>query len=336
MLLWLLIAVLFTPVLCMDGAPPPDAALAATGAAIVVERLRNEILRRMRRQLKAKQQWAGMLSSWQSPPKPEQQGSKRSNADSATSNQPTTKKPKSAPKPKIDRDARDPGRPFLDAWKTDEEFKDWLEVDANGYVRCSACIAQNKNTNLGEQGGKPVSDAWVRTQLTQHAAGQKHKHAMKERKEDQTAAAALKQGRLSALAQVRSALLVVIQLVYWLCYESVAMLKLESLYQMVRSLPVVSKAFKLLPMHYCNHVRCREFVMALSATIKQELWADILNSPFVSILIDESTDISTSENLIIYFIYEKYGLPVSSYVSLLHAPAVDATSITESLLTFFK
>ena len=113
------------------------------------------------------------------------------------------------------------------------------------------------------------------------------------------------------------------------------MLKLASLYDMVRNLPVVPSSVKLLPPMYSNAARCREFVMALSTAIKQELWADISNSPFVSVLIDESTDISTSENLIIYFIYVKDGLAVASYISLVHAAAVDAESITESLLTFF-
>ena len=105
---------------------------------------------------------------------------------------------------------------------------------------------------------------------------------------------------------------------------------------MVRNLPIVGPEFKLLPMHYCNSARCREFAMSLSAAIKGCLWEDILASPFVTVLIDESTDISTSENFVVYFIYLKNGRSVASYVTLVHVAAVDAESIADSLFTFFE
>ena len=330
MLLWLAIAaVLIASVLCVDEGAPPETLINAAAAAVVIDRLRAEILRRIRRNIQNRQQWQGKLSAWKPPPKEPPRVS--------TAEKKRTVSASVAPKPKkarIDRNDRDPDRPFQDAWLQDDEFKDWLEIDADGYVRCGACIRCDKNTNLGLQGGKPVSDPWKRTQLTQHC-GDKHKDAIRQRNEDREAARNLKTSRLNALKSVCSALGVIIRLVYWLCLEGVAMLKLASLYDMVRNLPVVPSSVKLLPPMYSNAARCREFVMALSTAIKQELWADISNSPFVSVLIDESTDISTSENLIIYFIYVKDGLAVASYISLVHATAVDAESITESLLTFF-
>ena len=76
--------------------------------------------------------------------------------------------------------------------------------------------------------------------------------------------------------------------------------------------------------------------MTLSGTLKGRLWRDIKASPFVSVMINESTDISSSENLIIYIVYLKAGRAKVTYVQLLHAPAVDAESITESLLTFLQ
>ena len=85
---------------------------------------------------------------------------------------------------------------------------------------------------------------------------------------------------------------------------------------------------------YVNAARCREFAMSLSSTLKGYLWKDNLASPFVSVLIDESTDISTSENMIIYLIYLKAGVAVVTYVGIVHVPAVDAESITDTLLTF--
>jgi hypothetical protein len=76
--------------------------------------------------------------------------------------------------------------------------------------------------------------------------------------------------------------------------------------------------------------------MSLSSILKGDLWADLLASPFVSVLIDESTDVSTSENMIIYFIYLKAGVAVVTYAGMVHVPAVDAEAITETLLTYFQ
>ena len=78
--------------------------------------------------------------------------------------------------------------------------------------------------------------------------------------------------------------------------------------------------------------------MALSSTLKGLLWEDILASPFVSVLIDASTDISTSENMIMNMIivYQKNGRQKVTYVELLHATEVDAEAITDALLDFFS
>ena len=84
-----------------------------------------------------------------------------------------------------------------------------------------------------------------------------------------------------------------------------------------------------------NAARRREFAMSLGAGLKSYLWSDIIASPFVFVLIDESTDISTSENMIIYFIHLKGDEAIVSYVGMVHMSAVDAQAITNTLLTFF-
>ena len=282
---WLVIVLWLIPVAATNDAEVAEKTFALALSAYTLERVRaclRSWCRTIRNKQAAKQWTSGGLKGWKPPPKPLDK--KRPAEDVA----PASTAPHSIPKkPRLDREARHDERPFQDSWLKDPEFNGWLEVDANGYVRCSACVAEKKNTNLGIQGGKAVSDSWVRTQLTQHANGEKHKEAVRDRTEHQSAASQLRKCRLNALSKVRDVLLVVIRCVYWLCFESVAMLKLESLYQMIRNLPSFPASFKLLPMHYCNPARCREFVMALSTAIKQELWSDILASPFVSILIDD-------------------------------------------------
>jgi hypothetical protein len=89
-------------------------------------------------------------------------------------------------------------------------------------------------------------------------------------------------------------------------------------------------------MNYVNAARAREAVMALSTVLKQSLWQRILASPFVAVMVDESTDISTSENMILYVTYIYEGRAQCSFVGLVHAPEVDAESLHDQLVTFLE
>ena len=203
-----------------------------------------------------------------------------------------------AKRPHIDPNARDPESPWNDEWLNEPDFKDWA-FTRDGYVYCSACKQQHKKSKFTT--GKPVSHPWIRNQLVQHTGGQKHKKAEEERKQAVAAAHALKCKRHRALEMLALPLTIIIRLVYWLCVENVAMMKLASLFGMVTTLPKLRGAFGCaIPENYVNAARCREFVMALDSVIKSKLWVDIQCSKFVTICIDESTDVSTSENLIIY------------------------------------
>ena len=303
MLWWLVVAVLLAPVACTNGTQPETTA-AIIGTGLVIDRLRNEILRRIRNQRATKSWSNGGLKRWQPPPKPQPAKKQKASAnvtvqawapaesDSCVAFGPQRALPLPPPR---DPSIRQPVYAWDDSWLSEDEFKHLAK-------------------------GKPMSDSWQRCQLVQHRNGDKHKDATKEAIEDRKAAEALRSSRLSMLSKLQTSLAVIIRFVYWLCIESIAMIKLSSLYDMVQSLSIASEMFKDMPKNYVNHARCREFVMALSAALKGRLWQDILISPYVSILIDESTDISTSENLIIYFIYEKNGRAQASYVALLHAP----------------
>jgi hypothetical protein len=187
----------------------------------------------------------------------------------------------------------------------------------------------------------------VRTQLTQHVGKpidpdkpvdhsqlNNHQKALFIEGEDAKGANKLRDSRLKVLDGFRATVAVLIRLVYWLAVENVAMLKLQSLFALCVGLPGANLGD--LPNNYANSTRCREFVMALSNTLKGKLWEGILSSPYVAVAIDESTDISTSENLIIYITYIHNGRTHVSYVGLVHAPAVDAESIHHQLLEYLE
>jgi hypothetical protein len=218
-------------------------------------------------------------------------------------------------------------------WLGDHAFKDRLRVQ-DGIAYCRYCRATQERNNFNT--GIPITDQWHRTQLRQHCAKtcKKHQDALQKHGENCKQASDLKASRKRKLRTMTNSLTVIIRCVFWLCYECIANAKLRSLYKMVTKLPGMSKLEAVDDFAYVNAARCREFAMSLSSTLKGYLWKDILASPFVSVLIDESTDISTSENMIIYLIYLKAGVAIVTYVGLVHVPAVDAEAITDTLLTF--
>ena len=224
--------------------------------------------------------------------------------------------------------------PWDDAWLEEPRFKDWLRV-SGGYVHCLFCRATLQHNEFNT--GRPVSEEWNVGRLKQHCGKtcKKHADATRDYKSTTKMSTEMKKSRRKKLESMKDTLLVVIAAVYWLALEDVAMRKLKSLYSMIRKLP----GFKLEQTGdtpYVNSARCRELVTSLSNVLKGKLWQDIKSSLAVSVLIDESTDISTSENMIIYFIFLKDGVQTVSYVALLHAPKVDAASITELLMSYLE
>ena len=330
------LALLFTQAACAsDGVPSSD----SVGMVSAPLRLRWLLrLAKLERQKRERARWAATgLRGWIPPPKPQPpkpQPPKRSAPDEQSApaevNEPA--KGPCTSRRVVDPEARDPCKPFKKTWLDEAQF-DGLFFEQDGHIYCEACIRGKVKSDFAK--GLPIDQAWQHSQLTQHCKGSKHKDAAANIKVNRDAANKIKASRSAALQALHASLVVIVTIVFWLCLESVAMIKLASLYMIIKALPVVSDSFKAIPDNYVNAARCREFVLALSHTLQGKLWKDIKASPFVSVLIDESTDISTSENMIVYFLYLKAGRPTATYVTLRHAPAVDAESITTDLLLFF-
>ena len=235
-------------------------------------------------------------------------------------------------------------RPFKRKWLLMPQFQCFFEL--RGRVFCAVC-QRNKVATKFSNSGKSITDSWYITQLKQHIGEplplgkeneitlmNEHQLAVYHETENKRASERLRTTRLNVLASIRSTLHIVIRLVYWLALENVAMLKLSSLFGLCVGLP----GFTLgkLPQNYINSCRCREFVMAISAVIKGKLWDRILQSPYVAVMIDESTDVSTSENLIVYIAYVYNGRAHVTYVGIVHAPAVDAESLHDQLKEYLE
>jgi hypothetical protein len=262
---WLLFFLLIAPVSAADEDPELPVTLIIS--AFVLGRLQ-AWMRRAKNKIQ-KRQWdqAVGLRAFNPPKKPRAEMTPKKLQETAAApaedspQQPPVEQPVPAPapvRPAVDPDARHPKAPWSDNWLTDDAFKDWLFVQ-DSHVYCACCVQQSKGGLFVR--GKPTSDRWVRGQLTQHASTENHKDAVNERQEDTTAATNLKKARSRALAALALPLGVIIRLVYWLCVENVAMMKLASLYSMVTVLPQMAGFFRLdASKNYVNAARCREFV----------------------------------------------------------------------------
>ena len=242
------------------------------------------------------------------------------------------------------KDSNETQRPF------DEEWRDlfdpdevWLTCDNEGtigeqVIRCEAC------SKAGYTRGLSGGTASIRKErITEHLDQTKknytnHASNVLELKKQRSIAQVLKAAVKKELGEMEQFILSAMENVYWLAQEDVAIIKAESLADLkVISLVCQTPRRKDGKHPYSNASRAREFVSAFASVLKTKKWSKILDSPAVSILIDESSDISNSENMVIYICYldTSSGEVVVTFLELAHAPDTTAAGITKALLTLF-
>lgn len=81
---------------------------------------------------------------------------------------------------------------------------------------------------------------------------------------------------------------------------------------------------------YLSKVTTTELLKSISDHIEDKLLCSLKESPFFSILADESTDIASKEELSIC------GRWLEHFLGMVHVKQVDAENITESLIQFLQ
>jgi hypothetical protein len=88
---------------------------------------------------------------------------------------------------------------------------------------------------------------------------------------------------------------------------------------------------------YTNNISGHEFLEAISNTIKEEIWNELFDVAAFGIMIDESTDITTTKNLDIYVSYiTKEGILKTRFLCIIPLTSCDAEDITKVLVDIFK
>jgi len=122
------------------------------------------------------------------------------------------------------------------------------------------------------------------------------------------------------------------KIAYWIAKENVAFRKFRDLNMLVLN------NYDTEDLNYANDRALREFLASISFIIEQKTLNEIRESPFFSIITDESTDTSTQEQLILYAKYfsKENSEFKMSFLSIMNIPNKKAQTINEYIVKFFS
>ncbi len=88
---------------------------------------------------------------------------------------------------------------------------------------------------------------------------------------------------------------------------------------------------------YTNQPSENEFLKAISHTIEEEIWKELFDVVVFGVMIDKSTDITTTKHLDVYVSYvTKEGVLKTRFLCLIPLISCNSKSITEALVNIFK
>ena len=86
---------------------------------------------------------------------------------------------------------------------------------------------------------------------------------------------------------------------------------------------------------YSNDQGAREMVWSVSSNIENVTIGRIKTAIYFALIIDESTDISTSKNLVMMSRFDEKGMVVTKLLDLLYVESGSADCIVSSIETYF-
>jgi hypothetical protein len=237
-------------------------------------------------------------------------------------------------------------------YKTEWEMeKEWLYFDeeADGMF-CKVCWRWDKKPRSGKAVWNTVPCICVRlNSVHRHERSEQHIEAVElnniklQSEKDGGIAACFDKVWEEKEKSLKSALMCL----YWLCNEEIAHTsKFSKLLDLVDLLDVLLHLNKGGNAHYRSHRSISEFLTLISSSISSSNLYELNDSPFFSLMIDETTDLSTTKQLIIYARYlvrpkDANGVLLggvsvwSRYLALKDLSHADAESVTNALCALF-
>ena len=222
-----------------------------------------------------------------------------------------------------ENDARLPNskpRNFQTKWLNEHK---WLRYE-NNTMFCHFCRLANKKNPFG---GEKGCTNFKSTALSRHVNSREHQDAMTEARLRET----FTEAREKAVGEQAQGIITAMKGVYWLAKEEVATHKYSSLLDLFEDVGVESvKKMKVGEnATYRSHHTAEGMQQSIYTVLQKEVDTLVQGSPFVSLLIDESTDISTTENLIIYIKLLNNFNPETHLLGNVHIPNGQAATVTQ-------
>lgn len=215
-------------------------------------------------------------------------------------------------------------RVFLSKWLTD--FK-WLEYDkSSDFMYCTACTKSGKQNGMIK---KNRNTNFQHSTLIRHAALNDHQSAI----QAPVLQTEMKLCQDKSHLKEDNAMTVLLKAVKWMCTEDIPLVKYRSLVDLMQDVSVPDiQCFKNAKINYNSQYTVNELLDSLSSAVECDLNETLKESPFITLLADESTDISNKKRLVIYAQVIVDMVPETYYVCNVECKDATGKGIAQAIL----
>lgn len=236
--------------------------------------------------------------------------------------------------PTIQKDPQSESRKVKRNFKTQwlKTFS-WLRYE-NHSMYCQICTDAGKKNAMTKSA---KNDNFQNSTLTRHAGLPEHKMLIEAPKHK----ADLKAVMEKHSSKQDTAVKVLLKCVHWLSTEDLPFLKYKSLLNFLHSLTVEDiesiSILKNSEIQYDSSTTCSELLDSISSVVEDDLQRDLQNSPVVTALADESTDIANNKRLVIYAqIISNDMKPSTRFLTNVECHDASGKGIADSILQEFQ
>jgi hypothetical protein len=221
------------------------------------------------------------------------------------------------------------GKTFKSKWLT--EFS-WLYYDENKKrMYCTLCMQHKKKNKFAAEGATNISK---KSAIREHINTEDHSDAEKLEKA-KIQMESLQKQFFSSNANTNH-IIGVMRAVYFLTRKNLPLRLLPSIVELIKE-SGSPDIFIDGTITYTNQASGNEFLEAISNTIKEEIWKELFEVVAFGVMIDESTDITTTKHLDVYVSYvTKKGILKTRFLCLIPLTNCNSESITKVLVDIFE
>ena len=134
------------------------------------------------------------------------------------------------------------------------------------------------------------------------------------------------------LSTINLAMVTLIEAGYFLAREDIVMLKFERLTDLLETCKCPHLPCQL----YRNRNGCHELITVLGNYLEFELIKVMCNSPYLGVMLDESTDFSVRKNLVIYVSLLYEGAVSTCFSHIIEMKECDAAALTAATIQYLE